>query len=312
MNLILSSLVHPQRATTNDITPHMHRFPRRSILLIALLDTLSLVVMVIAGASTPPVLSVLFMQVSQFARQRRRRKTLTHSSSFPFLELGDHSLHHAGLPLPPPFSFLPHQTLLNRTLATQFPPFTHPPTHPPRPPSPLSCSSPSASASLLPSPSNVSLKSTGKGGFSSFWGSLLPWHPLFIPPFGTNSATLVNVLTHPLTHPPTHPIHLFLPSVRAQPCITVAHSNRLLLLHPPTHPPTYPLNRHQHLSLCALLPPRRRLAIGQRTGHHLLLPAHELLLPQPPPRPVSVRPPPYPLPVDVPTPGRWVGRRSIH
>jgi len=42
----------------------MHRFPRRSILLIALLDTLSLVVMVVAGASTPPVLSVLLMQAT--------------------------------------------------------------------------------------------------------------------------------------------------------------------------------------------------------------------------------------------------------
>lgn len=53
-----------KKVCTNDITPAMDRFPRHSILLIALLDTLQLVVMVVSGASTPPVLSVLFMQAT--------------------------------------------------------------------------------------------------------------------------------------------------------------------------------------------------------------------------------------------------------
>ena len=40
--------------------------------------------------------------------------------------------------------------------------------------------------------------------------------------------------THPPTHPPTQSI--FLPSTQpTKPMLTVAHSNRLLLLHPPTH-----------------------------------------------------------------------------
>ena len=49
---------------TNEITTGMNRFPRQFILLIALLDTLQLVVMVVSGASTPPVLTVLFMQAT--------------------------------------------------------------------------------------------------------------------------------------------------------------------------------------------------------------------------------------------------------
>lgn len=94
--VIYARLKHPQTA----ITPAMHRFPRRSVLSIAALDALQLAVMVrclitdkckvitdkckainqstthaidpptpqpkqvVAGASTPPVLTVLFMQAT--------------------------------------------------------------------------------------------------------------------------------------------------------------------------------------------------------------------------------------------------------
>lgn len=67
LSLVLVSgvvVLYKKMKQPSEITPSMHRFPRWSIFLIALLDTLSLVVMVVAGASTPPVLTVLFMQAT--------------------------------------------------------------------------------------------------------------------------------------------------------------------------------------------------------------------------------------------------------
>ena len=55
--------------------------------------------------------------------------------------------------------------------------------------------------------------------------------------------------THPPIHPPTHPPTHSSPPTHPNPLLTVAHSNRLVLLYlpinPPTHPPTHPptLNR---------------------------------------------------------------------
>jgi hypothetical protein len=62
--LTSAAIVMYKKAYTSDITRAMHYFPRRDILLVALLDTLQLYLMVIAGASTPPVLTVLSMQAS--------------------------------------------------------------------------------------------------------------------------------------------------------------------------------------------------------------------------------------------------------
>lgn len=51
-----------KRVFTREITRAMDRFPRRDILTIALLDSIHLYTMVVSGAPTPPVLTVILMQ----------------------------------------------------------------------------------------------------------------------------------------------------------------------------------------------------------------------------------------------------------
>jgi hypothetical protein len=51
-----------KRICTQEITPEMARFPRRDIMTVALLDSVRLYIVIIAGAPTPPVLTVLLQQ----------------------------------------------------------------------------------------------------------------------------------------------------------------------------------------------------------------------------------------------------------
>jgi len=64
-SLLLSSvMVVYKKLFTNEITKAMDRFPRRDVVVMALLDTVQLYMMIISAEPCPPVLTVIFLQAT--------------------------------------------------------------------------------------------------------------------------------------------------------------------------------------------------------------------------------------------------------
>ena len=64
-SLLLSSImVVYKKLYTNEITKAMDKFPRRDVVVMALLDTVQLYMMIISAEPCPPVLTVIFLQAT--------------------------------------------------------------------------------------------------------------------------------------------------------------------------------------------------------------------------------------------------------